>query len=148
MRSKPLRPVDPEKFLKAFDAIVSGSGQAVPESGGVDVEWSDGTVRNLRIKDAPETRAMYALMQAFPDSDDDEQAIILARVAALRAIWHHRSLAEFLKRGDEMTMVSHKLIRAAAVCPIRRAFLPGELLRIIRSFSEPIVMDDIPTEDV
>jgi hypothetical protein len=77
MRSKPLRPVDPEKFLKAFDAIVSGSGQAVPESGGVDVEWSDGTVRNLRIKDAPETRAMYALMQAFPDSDDDEQAIIL-----------------------------------------------------------------------
>jgi hypothetical protein len=91
---------------------------------------------------------MYAVMQAFPNDDEDEQAMILSRFNALRAIWHHPSLAEFLKRDNEMTMVSHKLIRAAAVCPLRRSFFIGELLRTLRSMSEPMTMGQSVAEDV
>jgi hypothetical protein len=136
MRPRQVAAVDPDRFLKAFEAG-NNVVEKLPESDGVNIRLSDGSVRNYRPTDTPEMRAIYTLMQAVPDADHPETWAIIQRIHALRAIAKHPALAEFIKFSDGHPMIHHKVIYAAARCPLRSVFLPAQLLRTIRSESEP-----------
>jgi hypothetical protein len=141
MRSKPQKTIDPDKFLRAFNAIGCGD-VPVPDNDGVDIVLSDGSIQNVKVGDSSYGRAVYSLMQALPDEDPLELNAILIRIQALGAVARHPALAEFVKpRTEAMSMLHNRLIRAAAVCPLQRAFIPSQLLRTIRSISAPTQME-------
>jgi hypothetical protein len=136
MRTKSIEAVDPEKFVQAYQAVIAGWDKPLPERGGLPFQDKDGTVRNLKLQDHPLTRSAYALLQALPDCCDQHPAMLM-RVKALFQISKHPALREFVHQGETSTLVHNDLIRAAAVCPLQKTFLPNQLLRTIGSISAP-----------
>jgi hypothetical protein len=137
MRSKPIKAVDPDKFLRAYQAVVKGSDKPLPEGDGIDIVDEDGSVQSLKINDHPMTRAVYALSLAFPNDDTDEHSAMMMRLHALFQITRHPAVQEFVQGGDAAIEINGNLIRGAAICPLQKNFLPNQLLQAIRSLSEP-----------
>jgi hypothetical protein len=136
-RTKSIKAVDPDKFLRAYQAVVLKGDKPIAESNGIGVVDDDGSVQNLKIKDHPMTRAVYAVAQALPNDDLHEHSAIMMRLQALLQITRYPAVQEFIHHRNTAIHINNNLIRGAAVCHLKTTFFPSRLLRAVRSLSEP-----------
>ena len=147
MRSPQVEVIDPNTFLRVYRVAMDGHNQPLPPTTN-KVFYEDGASESweLKVLDTPIGRLMYAIKQALPAADLKQRTAVAVRIQALFGVLEHPLVKSWVIEENEITYVHDALITAAATCPLRRVFLPHQLLNEVRKrrpLAEVVDMKDL-----
>jgi hypothetical protein len=111
---EPVLPIALEEFVFAMEVADRAAAGQIPSE--ALLEMLSATGPGIRPTDCPESRAAFAVMDAFADRDEDFRSSVLWRLFQLDDLLKTKASARFIEPADGGWNLSKPFLHAVATC--------------------------------